>query len=76
MNKEDMSPLVPKFPVDLSQSALFRRRKSQDRLEETQRDTFNCDDYSVVTNSKSQQVQNAGYSLFVVFRMHLSYVCI
>lgn len=61
MNWKDQSPRCPTFPVDLSDSALYRRRKSQEKLENS-RDTFNFDDYSEInSNTNVKIVQNTGY---------------
>lgn len=61
MDQKDMSPLVPTLPSNLTVSALYRRRKSHDNIANV-RDTFNCDDYGVIScNSNLQQVQHAGY---------------
>lgn len=50
---KDRSPDIPKLQPDLWESELFRRRRSNELLNKTPRDTFCCDDFDYFDNYSS-----------------------
>lgn len=62
MDDKNISPFIPTISVNLADSALYRRRKSHDAIENL-RDTFNFDDHNVETYNSGQKVQH-GYKQY------------